>query len=208
MRIASGRRAAALLLGLSLAASTPIGLGCAMDPNLMSVLTAPVERSDDDSGRTAYEAGYAAGVRDDQRQRRADYTRHQEAYDWNTERAFATGYRDGYAGEADRYGSSGNDGRYGEDDGGDRYGMSPAVPTWLIGDYRGWDESYGVDVALSIHRDASVLFVAGGRQRQGFYRGGQVHLRNGAYAVTRVRDGIRFTHVEDARNTVYLRRTD
>ena len=53
-----------------------------------------------------------------------------------------------------------------------------------------------------------MLLVAGGRQRQGFYRSGQVHLRNAAYAVTRMRDGIRFTHVEDARNSVYLRRTD
>jgi hypothetical protein len=83
-----------------------------------------------------------------------------------------------------------------------------AVPGWLVGDYRGWNELYGSDVALRVYPNASVTLVGGGRARQGVYRSGQVHLRNGVYAIRRVRDGIRFTQQGDARNSVHLRRSD
>jgi hypothetical protein len=208
-----GRWAAALLLGLSLAAATSIELGCATPDFVGSTLGRPTAPRSDESARRAYEAGYEAGRHDDQRDLRADYTRYQRAYDWSTERAFATGYRDGYGRHDDRYGSADPRARSEDDQGEDedegrRGYVSRAVPEWLVGDYRGWNEAYESDVALSIHPNASVLLVADGRERKGVYSDGQVRFRNGAYVVTRVRDGIRCTSVDDSRNRLYLRRVD
>src|SRR5262245_36806570 len=104
MRNGMGRWAAALLLGLSLGAMTSIQLGCATPDVVGSMLGRPPAQSrGGDTAQRAYQAGYAAGQRDDQRELRADYTRHQNAYDWNSERAFASGYRDGYGRRDDRY---------------------------------------------------------------------------------------------------------
>jgi len=209
MRDLVGRRAAALLLGLAVGAA-----GCATPDFVGSMLGRPPAASRGDaSAQRAYQAGYAAGQRDDQRELRADYERHQSAYDWSTERAFAAGYRDGY-GQRDggyveapgrRSWSDGDD--QGEDE--ERRGhVVGAVPEWLVGAYRGWNEAYESDVALTIRPNASVLLVTDGRERNGVYSGGQVRFRNDAYVVTRVHDGIRCTSVDDARNRLYLRRVD
>jgi len=134
-------RSAALLLGLALAAA-----GCAT-PDFVSEMMGrpPVRRSHADAAaQHAYQSGYAAGQRDDQRELRADYTRYQRSYDWNTERAFAAGYRDGYGRADDRYveAPSRRSGSYDDDQGEDedrRGHVVRSAPDWRddYGDRRG-----------------------------------------------------------------------
>ena len=207
MRDGTGRWAAALLLGLAIGAG-----GCATPDFVGSMLGRPPAASRGDSAQRAYQAGYAAGQRDDQRELRPDYARHQNAYDWSTERAFADGYRDGYGRRDEGYveapGRSRSDDDPGEDEDG-RGRVMRAVPDWLVGDFRGGNDGYESDVELlSIHPNASVVLVRDGRERQGVYSDGTVRFRHDAYVVTRAHDGIRFTSVDDSRDTVYLRRSD
>ena len=208
MRIEYRRLAARWCAIAAIATASPIGVGCVgMDQDLARIL-APSSGSTVDRGaaRAAYDLGYQDGRRDYDRERRADYTRYRNSYDWSTERAFASGYRDGYEQQAQRSASS----RRGDEDGDERgYDSVSAVPSWLVGDFRGWNESSGADLALTVYPNAAVVLVSGDRTRQGVYRDGQVYLRkSGTYAVTRVRNGIRFTKAGDERNTSYLRRTD
>jgi len=205
MRNSTTRNAAALLIGLLVLAG-----GCAMEGNYLPVLTLP--SAHDDADQRAYALGHQLGRRDDQRELRADYRRHHEAYDVVTEPVFEMGYRDGYAGRPSRYASTQDRGWYQGDD--DEYEdqrarVSRGVPDWLVGDYHGWHEAYQTDVALTVYPDAKVVLVSRGKTRQGVYRSGRVHLKNAnvAYAVTQARHGIRFTQVGDAHNTVYLKRT-
>lgn len=194
------------LLALVVCAAAPLAttLGCAMDGDLVRILTLPEGAAAADEH--AYQLGYRHGQRDDARELRSDPTRHRDAYDWETKSAFVAGYRDGYSGRRSRYGRS--DGGWPRDHDDDEVGMVSAVPSWLVGGFRGFSERDGSGLALTVHRDASVVLVTDGRKRQGVYRRGQVHLRNGAYAVMRAREGIRFTSLGDTSNTAYLRRIE
>jgi len=214
MRSLASRRATAIPFALLLGSFLAFAPGCAIDPNLGSILTQPApQRSqrDEYAARRAYEAGFEAGRRDDQRELRGDYTRWERSYDWSTERAFAAGYRDGYAGASDRYGSKelrGGSDREHEHDDDDRADVQSAVPSWLVGDYRGWSEPNEANVAVSVRPNSSVLLVSNGRQSRGVYRGGQVHFGSAAYVVKRLHDGVRFTHVGDSRRRLVLQRLD
>ena len=209
MRIECRNLAARWCVIAAITAASAIGIGCVgMDRELARVLAPPrgstVDRSD---SRAAYDLGYQDGSRDYDRDKRADYTRYRGSYDWSTERDFASGYRAGYEQQAQRSASS----RRGdlEDDDERGYDSVAAVPSWLVGGFRGWNEFSGAEVGLTVYPNAAVVLVSGDRTRQGVYRDGQVYLRNsGAYAVTRARNGIRFTKAGDERNTSYLRRTD
>jgi len=192
---------------VAIAATSAISAGCVgIDQEIARVL-APSSGSavDRSAARAAYDGGYQYGRRDADRDARADYTRHRGRYDWSTERAFASGYGDGYEQQARSSSRRGDD-----DEGEDRdYDSVAAVPAWLVGDFQGWNELSGADVGLTVYPNASVVLVSGDRSRQGVYRNGQVYLRNsGSWAVTRTRGGIRFTKADDSRNTSYLRRTD
>jgi hypothetical protein len=189
-------------------AASAFSVGCVgMNDELTRVLspTTASSRTDGRTARAAYDAGYQVGSRDADRDWRPDYTRHRDRYDWSSERSFATGYRDGFeqhARRGDRYGD--------DDDQGDRrYDSQASVPSWLVGDFHGWNELSGDDVGLTVHPNASVVLSLGDRTRQGVYRDGRVFFRpNGSFAVTRTKGGIRFTKADDPRNTSYLRRTD
>ena len=209
MHIERRRSAARWCAIAAIVAASAIGVGCVgMDQDLARILT-PSSGSSVDRGaaRAAYDLGYQDGSRDSERERRADYTRHRDSYDWSTERAFASGYRDGYEEQAQRAASSRRSDY--EDDDDRRHDSVAAVPSWLVGDFRGWNELSGTDVGLTVYPNAAVVLVSGERTRQGVYRDGRVYLRNsGAWAVTRARNGIRFTKADDERNTSYLRRSE
>lgn len=212
MRPIESRRATAILFAVSLGSLLAFAPGCAIDPSFGSTRTRPApqpKRNDEYDARRAYEAGWQAGRRDDEDELRPDYTRYERSYDWSTERSFAAGYRDGYAGDADRYEPKKKKVKRDHDhDDHDSVGVVSSVPSWLVGDYRGWSEPNEANVAVSVRPNASVLLVADGRQSRGVYRSGQVHFGSAAYAVKRLRDGVRFTHVGDSRRTLVLQRLD
>jgi len=89
---------AALLLPIALAG------GCAQSREVAERMTAPVGAQDADE--RAYDRGYRIGQRDAKREQPSDYTLHPKDYDAATEKAFATGFRDGFAGRPNRYGAA------------------------------------------------------------------------------------------------------
>jgi hypothetical protein len=95
------RRIAAIALSLAPLAIAP---GCAQTREVAQIMTAPVGATDD--AERAYDNGHRLGSRDAKREQPADYTRYAERYTPATERSFATGFRDGYAGRPNRMGKA------------------------------------------------------------------------------------------------------
>lgn len=118
MRNAPARTAAAAF-GAALLALASLATGCAQTRDIAEVMTAPVGAADDDE--RAYDLGHRIGRTDAQRERPADPALHRARHDPATEKAFATGYRDGYAGRANRNGAPATrDWLYGRNDDPDR----------------------------------------------------------------------------------------
>jgi hypothetical protein len=196
----SRSKAPALAAAASLAALLA-GSGCAMDGSLLDPVLSPVVAGggrEDAATWQAYEEGFRLGRRDWERHRSPDYTRHEEAFDWSSERAFASGYRDAYEGRSHRS----------ERGSGVWPSARAPVPEWLVGGFRGWSERSEEGVSLAVEPDGSTRLSTGGRRHSGVYEGGAIRLRSGTYAVARLRNGVRLTQLEDPRNTLVLRRVE
>ena len=83
----------------------PVALagGCAQSREVAERMTAPVGAEDGEE--RAYDRGYRIGKSDSRRDRPSEYTLHPKDYDATTEKAFAAGFRDGFAGRDNRYGA-------------------------------------------------------------------------------------------------------
>ena len=92
------------LLGLvALTATLGLTPGCAPEGKLRQTMSAPEGAS---STEAAYDLGYRLGGRDRNSNQTSDYARHDRSYGPATEQSFATGYRDGFSGAANRYGAT------------------------------------------------------------------------------------------------------
>lgn len=112
-------RSAMGAIGAALLALAPLVSGCAQTRDLAEVMTAPVGAVDDDE--RAYDLGHRIGRSDAQHERPADPALHHARHDPANAKSFATGYRDGYAGRANRNGAPATrDWLYGRNDDPDR----------------------------------------------------------------------------------------
>lgn len=178
---------------LAAIAFVALACGCALDGTLIDPIGGGWPPIEDDGSPRAYDEGYQRGWRDRERGRAPDHTRHEENYDVYSERAFRSGYADGYQRRAHRYGDVGPR-------------VSAAVPDWIVGAFRGWDDDG--EVELRVRRDGSATLALDGRAYRGEYRGGRLFLRNGAWRVQRMRGGVVVAPEEDPGSVIRLARAD
>lgn len=86
-------------------------------------------------------------------------------------------------------------------------------PAWIIGNYKGYNRKYKVDVELRINYDGTVSTRARGDDgkvstESGYYREGQLVIGSSSYYAERQRDGLRLTQTNDRSNTTEYRRRD
>jgi len=82
------------------------------------------------------------------------------------------------------------------------------MPSWIIGDFRGYNNQYSTEVSMNIHEDGRVNTMVNGERIHGYYNDDQIHVGNYIFDVSRTPHGFETRQHGDYRNTVRYHRTN
>lgn len=80
------------------------------------------------------------------------------------------------------------------------------VPSWMTGEFEGYNPIYGADIRMRIDNDGRMSAQARGQNLSGWVNGGQLNVGGSVFDVSQSRDGFVTTEVGDRQNEVRYRR--
>ncbi len=80
------------------------------------------------------------------------------------------------------------------------------VPSWMIGEFEGYNAMYGTDIRMRIDGDGRMSAQARGQTLSGWVNGGRLNVGDSVFDISQSRDGFVTTEVGDRQNEVRYRR--
>ncbi|MCP5424938.1 MAG: DUF3011 domain-containing protein [Gammaproteobacteria bacterium] len=85
-------------------------------------------------------------------------------------------------------------------------GYTSSVPNWALGNFKGYDPQYKINLDLTITDDGTVRGYANDAPVQGYFNNDQLQLGRFAFYVDPLQDGFRATRTDDNRNQIFYKR--